>query len=215
MRILPPPLPVFAMLVGLQLVAAVPAAAIGPDVPLTFRDSFERLDLVIGPQERGDLSASWTLYDHGKVVREKRLDFQMEKGSQEERVAEIPLGLDELSNLKPGYYAVKIIVVETPAKGETTEPLRIDQWVHVVVSESGVHRVTQEEYSGATDPVELGVDAAGERVLLSGGAAGKAEVPLDKTEHHQAPALGLGGGAVQEQPGEQRQLRLRDESQEP
>jgi hypothetical protein len=215
MRVFPPPSPALVVLVGLAIMAAAPARAIGPDLSLTFRDSFERLDLLIDPEALGELSVSWILYDRGEIVREERLEVRPERAPGGDLVAEVPLDLDRLSDLKPGYYALKIVAVETPPKGEVAEALRIDQWVHVLVSESGIHRVTQEEYSGALEPMEFGIDANGERVPLFGGSGGEASIPLDKTEHHEAPALGLGGGAVEERRGEDRQFRSRDESGEP
>jgi len=195
--------------------ASAPAHAIGPDLPLTFRDSLDRLELLIVADGVGELTVSRILYDRGEILRRERLDVRPEKSAEGTLVAEVPLDLERLSDLKPGYYALKIVAVETPPKGELTEPLRIDQWVHVLVSESGIHRVTQEEYSGALEPMEFGVDASGERVPFFGGSGSEASVPLDKTEHHEAPALGPGGGAVEERGGEDRQYRSRDESQEP
>jgi hypothetical protein len=210
----------FPVLVGLVLALATSrASAIGPDLPLEFREVEQGIELVLDPAHIARVDAQRSLHDHGRLLREQRLDLSPERRTDSTAVATVPLQLEQFSDLPPGYYALKLVAVGEPSNPESRAvPLRIERWVFFAVDRTGVRRVSDEEYSAAIDPAELDHGDRGEQILLHKGGSREGQVRLENTERGQALPLGRSGAAIEEpgsqgRPGEAATPR-RDERQE-
>jgi hypothetical protein len=180
--------------------SAFGASAIGPDLPLQFRDTDRGIELVLDPAHIARVEVERTLYDHGRPVREQRLDLTPQRRQDGMAAIVVPLEIEQLSSMPIGYYAVRIAVVGAPSSpGAGMVPLRIERWVHVVVDRSGARRVSDREYSDAVDPAHFGRDGSGSQVPLHGGGGREARIPLRDTEHGGDIPLGRTGGAIEEQ----------------
>lgn len=185
-----------ALAAAVATILSTGALAIGPDLPLQFRDTDRAIEIILDPARIGRVHAERTMYDDGRPVREQRLELAPQQRQDGTTAAEVPLGLDQLSGMRVGFYAVKIAAVGTPAPNlPDAVLLRIERWVYVAVDNSGVRRVSQREYSDAVDPVR---DVPGSRGPMHGGGGREARVPLRDTEHGRAVPLGRAGGAVEE-----------------
>jgi len=174
--------------------------AIGPDLPLQFRDTDRAIELMLDPARIGGVQVERTTYEAGRPVREQHLDLAPQRRQDGTTAAEVPLGLEQFSGAPTGYYAVRIAAVGAPASNlADAVPLRIERWVYVAVDGSGVRRVSQDEYSAAVDSPRAPRDDTGSRTPMYGGGGREAQVRLQDTEHGRAVPLGRAGGAVEEQ----------------
>lgn len=195
----PAVLPALAGLIFALLISG--AGAIGPSLPLEFRDGDRGVELALDPALIAKVDAHKILYDHGHPLREERFELRPERRADGTAVSTIPLQLEQFSNLQPGYYALKLVAIGTPsdlANGAVL--LQIERWVHFAVDRSGVRRVSDEEYSDTVDTPELGHSDSGQRVLLHKGGARAGKAPLQDTERSQAMPLGRTGAAIEELP---------------
>lgn len=194
------------------------AGAIGPILPLEFRDVDRGIELVFDPTQIAKVDTQRILYDHGRPLREQRLDLRPERRADGVAVAMVPLLLEQFSDLQPGYYALKLVAVGAPSDPKSgAVPLQIERWLYFAVDKAGVRRVSNEEYSDAVDPAELGRNDIGRQILLHKGGSREGKVPLQDTERGQAIPLGR-TGAVEELTTQGYQVEAaaprRDESQE-
>jgi hypothetical protein len=194
------------------------AGAIGPILPLEFREMDRAVELVVDPTRIGKVDARMILYDHGRPVREQTLGLRLEERPDGAAAARVPIQLERFSDLQPGYYALKLVAVGAPSDPERgAVPLQVERWVHIEVDKSGVRRVSDEEYSDAVDPVELGRDDLNRQILVHGGSGREAPVSLEDTDRGQDTSLGRTGAAIEEltPQGDQAETALRrDESRE-
>jgi hypothetical protein len=195
-----PPRAVLGAVASVIVAISTPDAnATGPDLPLQFDDSGRDIVLTLDPGRFSRVDVDRVLYGGGRPLREQRLDLKREARPDGKGVAIIPLELGLLSNLPPGYYAIKLVAVGAPLSSDNSAgPLHVEWWAYVAVDGSGVRRITSEEYSAAVDPATVGRAESGRQILLHGGGGAEAKVPLQQTEHHQAIPLGRSDGALEE-----------------
>lgn len=158
-------------LIGLVIaVTSFGAVAIGPNLPLEFREVGQGIEFVLDPTQIAKADVQQILYDHGRPVREQQLDLRPERRTDSTAVATVPLQLEQFSGLEPGYYALKLVAVGAPSEG-SAEPLHIERWLHFAVDKAGVRRVSAEEYANAVDPAEVDRSELARQILIETAAA--------------------------------------------
>jgi hypothetical protein len=197
-------------LLGLVLLAAPPAAhAVGPTLPLEFEDeSLEKdpwaLTLFLDANQVADLKVERRLYRAGQQTARERIEVKPVRSPDQRReMAPLPLRFPGIERLPDGAFAQKIVVeARWASEPASVRPLRLERWVYFLVSKGRVRRLSMEEYSGLTDPAELGIGPDGRPAIIKRGGDVKLDVPLDRTRGRPAGVVGPSGGLVQERPAD-------------